>query len=256
MILTVDVGNTEIACGLFDGEALGSAWRVATRSHRTADELALELEGLLRLRGTSAGDVEGVAIGSVVPGVTGPIVGACKQLFGGEPIVVEADSPLPVRLEVDAPATVGADRIVNTLAVFEGFARDAVVVDLGTATTFDCVTADGAFIGGVIAPGVQTAADALLSRAARIARFEGGAPERVIGTNTEACLQSGIYWSNVDAIDGMVDRIRAEWGVDDLLVVATGGLATVFGPVCRTIQRVEPWLTLDGLRRAYAHLRG
>jgi type III pantothenate kinase len=256
VILTIDVGNTEIACGLFDGDRLGSAWRLSTRPERTADELALSLDGLLSLMDASRTDVHGVAIGSVVPRLTGPLAEACAALFAADPVVVDAATPLPVRLEVDAPETVGADRILNTLAVFERFARDAIVVDLGTATTFDCVTADGAFIGGVIAPGVRTAAEALLSRAARLARFEDGPPDRVIGTNTEACLRSGIYWGAVDTIDGMVERIRREWERPAALVLATGGLATQFGPVSRAIELVEPWLTLDGLRRAYRHVRG
>ncbi len=256
MMLTIDVGNTEVACALFEGDVRRAGWRLATRGDRTSDELASALEGMLRLRDVATSAVDAAAIGSVVPDLTGPFAEACAALFDVEALVVDADAPLPVRLEVDAPATVGADRIVNTLAVFERFGRDAVVVDLGTATTFDCVSADGAFLGGVISPGVRTSADALLTRAARLVRFQEGPPRQVIGTNTEDCLRSGIYWGAVDAIDGIVDRIRAEWGRPDALVLATGGLAEAFGPVCRTIERIEPWLTVDGLRLAYGHVRG
>lgn len=256
MILTIDVGNTEVACGLFEGESRGAGWRLATHANRTADELASALEGMLRLRGVAPSTVDAVALGSVVPGLTGPFVEACAALFDVEALVVDADLPLPIRLAVDVPATVGADRIVNTLAVFERFGRDAVVVDLGTATTFDCVSADGAFLGGVISPGVRTSADALLTRAARLVRFQEGPPRQVIGTNTEDCLRSGIYWGAIDAIDGIVGRIRAEWDRPDALVLATGGLAASFGPLCRTIDQVEPWLTLDGLRLAHRHARG
>ena len=253
MILTIDVGNTEIACGLFEGDDRRAAWRVVTGAGRTADEFALLLDGMLRQRDLEPGAVDAVSLGSVVPHVTGPLRDACAGLFGVQPLVVDAATPLPITLDVDAPSTVGADRALNTLAVLERFARDTVVVDFGTATTFDCITRDGVFIGGVIAPGVQTAADALLRRAARLARFEGGPPARVIGRTTEACLQSGIFWGAVDSIDGIVDRIREEWRQPEALVLATGGLAAAFAPACRTVQRVEPWLTLEGLVYAHRH---
>lgn len=253
MILTIDVGNTEVACGLFEGSDQTQGWRFATTGDRTADEFAFLLDGMLRLRGVAVEAVEGAAIGSVVPRLTGALRDACSALLDRDVLVVDHETPLPVRLDVDLPASVGPDRILNSLAVHERYGRDAVVVDLGTATTFDCVTAEGAFIGGVISPGVHTGADALLRRAARLARFEASPPERVIGRNTEDCLQSGIFWGAVDSIDGIVARILAEWGPDDVLVLATGGLAETFAPSCRTIEVVDPWLTLDGLRRAYGH---
>lgn len=253
MILTIDVGNTEIACGLFEGDERRGAWRIATGGARTGDEWALLLEGMLRLRGLGPDAVGAVAMGSVVPSVTVPLRDAAAEIFGVQALVVDSETPLPITLEVDAPSTVGADRILNTLAVRERFGRDAVVVDLGTATTFDCITAEGAFIGGVIAPGVETAADALLRRAARLARFEGRRPATVIGRTTEACLQSGIFWGAVDTIDGIVDRIRREWEKPEALVLATGGLAGSLAPACRTIERVEPWLTLEGLLHAHRH---
>ena len=157
---------------------------------------------------------------------------------------------------MEEPLTVGADRIVNTLAAKTRFGRDTIAVDLGTATTFDCITADGVFRGGVIAPGLSAGLDWLARSTAKLPRVELVPPETVIGRRTETCIQSGVFYSAVDAVDGIVARIRASWGSDDLLVVATGGFAPVIGPSAASVDRVEPYLTLQGLGIAGAHLAG
>jgi type III pantothenate kinase len=254
MDLVFDVGNTETVIGWFEAAELRGHWRVSTDGRRTADEYGLMLLQLLATAGVSGATVGSATIGSVVPAMTLTLADACRRYLGVEAAAIGARTPLPIRLDVEEPLTVGADRIVNTLAALRMFGVDTVVVDLGTATTFDCITRDGVFIGGVISPGVKTAASNLTERTAKLPRVELVPPQRVIGRRTEACIQSGVFYGAVDAIDGTVTRIREEWGVDELLVVATGGLAELIAPYCRTVQRVEPFLTLYGLDLARAHL--
>ena len=252
MILVFDVGNTETTIGLFEGERLRSHWRITTNVSRTADELALLLRGLLSGDEVGARDVTGSAIGSVVPAVTRPLADACERCFGTAPVIVDASSPLPITLDVEEPRTVGADRLINTLAAKHFFGRDTIVVDLGTATTYDCITADGVFIGGVIQPGVLTSADTLIRRTSKLPATELVAPERVIGRRTEECIRAGVLIGAAESIDGIVRRIKAEWpNPTPPLVIATGGLAETLRPHCRELERVEPWLTLQGLQLAY-----
>ncbi|MDX1577859.1 MAG: type III pantothenate kinase [Gemmatimonadota bacterium] len=246
MILTADVGNTETVLGLFDEPRTPiHVWRVATERRRTGDELAITVRELLR--GPRAEAPERLVLASVVPALNRAWSDAARALelpfrflTGG--------SPVPIRLDVDHPAEVGADRVANTLAAAELFRRDTVVADLGTATTFDCITADGVFLGGVIAPGPQAGLDVLTRSTAQLPQVELQPPERVIGRNTLACLASGGFYSVVDGIDGIVRRIIEEWGREERpLVVATGGLATVVAPHCETVDRSEPALTITGL---------
>lgn len=251
MILVFDIGNTETTVGLFEGETLRAHWRITTDASRTPDEIALTLEGLLRARGRSPVDVRGVAVGSVVPTMTDPLGEACRLLFDAEVLNIDARSPLPITLDVLEPLTVGADRIINTLAASRVYRSDTIVVDLGTATTYDCITADGVFLGGVIAPGVRTSAETLFRRTSKLPATELVAPARVIGRRTEECIRSGVMFGTADAVDGIVTRIQAEWPTPRTpLVIATGGLAPMIAPLCRTIDRVEPHLTLVGLRLA------
>jgi type III pantothenate kinase len=252
MILVVDVGNTETTLGVFEGDALAAHWRVVTEVSRTPDEIALLLRGLLAARDLTPAAVHGAAIGSVVPALTEPYGEACRALFGADALVIDARSRLPIRLDVLEPLTVGADRIVNTLAASRLYARDTIVVDLGTATTFDCITADGVFLGGVIAPGMRASAETLFRRTSKLPATELVAPAQVIGRRTEDCIRSGVVFGAAEAVDGIVRRIRAEWpGGRTPLVVATGGLAPLIQPHCREIERLEPDLTLVGLRMAY-----
>jgi type III pantothenate kinase len=252
VILVFDVGNTETTVGLWDGPTLRAHWRLTTNPERTPDELSLLIHQLLRVGHVQAADVVGSAIGSVVPAITRPLAEACGLAFGRPALVVDARSPLPVRLEVDEPLTVGADRLINTLAASRLYHRDTIVVDLGTATTFDCITADGAFLGGAIAPGVRTSSDMLVRRTAKLPATELVAPSRVIGKRTEECIRAGVVFGAADAIDGMVRRIKREWPNSTVpYVVATGGLAEVLRPYCESFELVAPHLTLEGLRIAY-----
>ncbi|HSH45135.1 MAG TPA: type III pantothenate kinase, partial [Longimicrobiales bacterium] len=224
MILTFDIGNTETVLGIFDGDRLASHWRISTHPERTPDEYGLLLRPLLREAGYDPGDVRGAAIASVVPPLTPSLVSAIRRHLDCQPVVVDATSSLPIRLDVDEPLSVGADRIANTLAASRLFGIDAIVVDLGTATTFDCISGDGVFLGGIIAPGVRTGAEMLTRRTARLPRVDLEPPPSVIGRRTDTALQSGIFWGAVDSIDGIARRIRAEWS-HDATVIGTGGLA-------------------------------
>ena len=251
MILTLDVGNTETVIGLFESGDLLDHWRISTRLNQTVDEVGLLMRSLLRESGFSTDQLRAAAIGSVVPPWTPILIDMCERHLGVNVAVIDARTPLPIKLDVEEPLTVGADRIVNTLAAAQLYRRDTIAVDLGTATTFDCITADGVFVGGVIAPGITTAAETLVSRTAKLPRVDLERPATVIGRRTEICLRSGIFYSAVDSIDGIVERIRKEWQKPDAYVVATGGLATLVGPHSRTVERIEPFLTLYGLDIAF-----
>jgi type III pantothenate kinase len=250
--LVLDVGNTETAVGVMaEGSSLQAHWRLSTQTPRTPDEFRHLLRGLLRDAGYGPDALHRAVVASVVPSVGNALLPALDDLVGkGGVVVVSSDEGLPIRLDVDEPRTVGADRIVNTLAALERYGRDTIAVDLGTATTFDCITADGVFLGGVIAPGVSSGLEWLGRRTAKLPRVEFSAPEQVIGRNTEACIRSGIFFSVVDAVDGAVRRIKQEWDRPDALVVATGGYATAVGPHAHTVELVEPFLTLYGLALA------
>ena len=254
MTLTFDVGNTETVIGLFENGQLLDHWRVTTLADRTVDELGLLVRGLLRESGFALDAITSASIGSVVPPVTPTIVETCERHLGVRVLVVDARSPLPIRLDVDEPMTVGADRIANTLAAAQLYKRDTIAVDLGTATTFDCITGDGVFVGGIIAPGVRTAAETLVRRTAKLPRVDLEKPAHVIGRRTETCMRSGIFYGAVDSIDGAVRRIKEEWGRPEAVVVATGGLAPLIGPHCRHVDRIEPFLTLYGLDLAFQYL--
>ncbi|HEX5437534.1 MAG TPA: type III pantothenate kinase [Gemmatimonadaceae bacterium] len=252
MIIAFDVGNTETTIGLFDGARVHAHWRIMTDAARTPDEIGIMLHALLRSAAVETGAVLGAVIGSVVPPVTGPLVQACERWLGVRTIVIDASAPLPVVLDVEEPLTVGADRIINTLAASRLYHADTIVVDLGTATTYDCITADGVFLGGIIAPGVRTSADTLVSRTSKLPATELVAPERAIGRRTEACIRSGVMLGTADAVDGLVRRIKREWPSAAVpRVVATGGLAESIAPLCEEVQQVEPFLTLLGLQIAH-----
>ena len=256
MILVFDVGNTELTIGLFAGTELHGHWRVVTDVPRTADEFGVVLRNLLLADGFNPEVVTAAAIGSVVPPVTAPLRDACRDYFGIEhPLVVDASAPLPITLDVEEPLTVGADRVINTLAASRLFGQDAIVVDMGTATTFDCITADGIFLGGVIAPGVRTSAETLTRRTSKLPATELVVPARVIGRRTEECIRAGVLFGAADSIDGIVRRIRASWPRQQTpVVVATGGFADTMATICTTFDRVEPHLTLQGLQLAHALL--
>jgi type III pantothenate kinase len=255
MLLVFDVGNTETTIGLCEGEEVKARWRVTTDSSRTPDEAFLLVRSLLDASGVAASSVTGTAVGSVVPAVTGPMAEACARLTGKPAVIVDGRSKLPITLDVDEPLTVGADRIINTLAASRLHKCDCIVVDLGTATTFDCITGDGKFIGGVISPGVQMSAESLFRKTAKLTATELLPPSKVIGRRTEECIRSGVVLGAADAIDGLVRRIKAEWpGPQVPVVIATGGLAAAFMPLCKELDHLEPDLTLRGLAMEHAML--
>jgi type III pantothenate kinase len=255
MLLALDVGNTEITVGVFLGDDLEAHWRLTTNPDRTPDEWGSAIGGFLLQAGHSPNEVRAVCMASVAPTVTQSVVEGIALITGRTTLLVDARSPLPVKLDVDEPLTVGADRIVNVLAAVELFKADSIVVDFGTATTFDCVTGDARFLGGAIMPGLRTSADQLTRRAAKLPATELRAPSRVIGKRTEECIQAGVLFGTADAVDGIVRRITAEWpGGKKPRVVATGGLAAIVAPLTTSIELTDPDLTLRGLRIAARHL--
>jgi type III pantothenate kinase len=255
MLLTLDIGNTEITLGLFTGADLEAHWRMTTNPDRTPDEWGSAVGAFLIQAGHSPNEVQAVCLASVAPSVTQSVVEGIAHSTGRTGVPVDSKSPLPITLDVDEPLSVGADRIVNALAAVELYRADTIVVDFGTATTFDCVTADARFLGGVIMPGLRTAADQLTQRTAKLPATELRAPARVIGRRTEECIQAGVLYGTVDAVDGVVRRIREEWpGGRRPGVVATGGLASIVAPLSSTIERTDPDLTLQGLRLAAQYL--
>lgn len=257
MQLVVDVGNTETVVGLASSSReLVAHWRVSSSVPRTADELAVFLRAFLAEQGIGKNGIEQGVVGSVVPSTTHVWVKTLERLTDAPVVSVDPTSPLPIVLDVEEPMTVGADRIVNTLAAMKLYGRDTIAVDLGTATTFDCISADGVFLGGVISPGLATGLEWLDKRTAKLPRVELDRPASVIGRRTETCIQSGVFFSAVEAIDGVVRRIKEEWNKPDAYVVATGGFSKVVGHHLGTVDHVEPFLTLYGLAMAGEHIAG
>jgi type III pantothenate kinase len=256
MLLAIDIGNTNIVLGIFrpaDWE-LVHAWRLSTLRDRTADELGILVTGLCERHSVTAAKITGVVISSVVPQQTGTMMAMVRDYFGKAPLNVEpaVNSGMPILY--DHPAEVGADRVVNGIAAYEQYGREGqrpvIVVDFGTATTFDAISAKGEYLGGVICPGPQISADALFQRAARLPRIDVRKPDRVIGRTTVASMQSGLFWGYVDMVEGLVRRVSAELGGPPA-VVATGGLAAMVAPETTVIAYVDPELTLQGLRMVW-----
>jgi len=247
MLLTIDIGNTNTVLGVFEGETLVDSWRIKTDARDTADELALTYRGLL-----GDLDVTGLAACSTVPAVLGEVRGMLARYYPEVPtVVVEPGVRTGVPLLYDNPRELGADRIVNSLAAFTLYGGPAVVVDFGTSTNFDVVSARGEFLGGALAPGIEVSIDALAARAARLLKVEVARPRSVIGKSTVEAMQSGILYGFAGQVDGLVRRIVAELG-GSATVVATGGLAPLVIEESETIQRHEPNLTLIGLRLVFA----
>jgi type III pantothenate kinase len=255
-LLAVDVGNSNTVLGLWRGDALETHWRLTTRREATSDEIALSIRGLLGTAGGSA-DAEPtrVIVASVVPSLRFSLRQALRQIFGRDPLFVEPGVRTGMPILYEVPQEVGADRIVNAVAAFEDVGGPCIVVDFGTATTFDVVTARGEYAGGVIVPGIAISAEALFEKAARLWRVEIRRPERVIGKTTAASVQSGLYFGYLSLVEGMIERISAEIGGSPR-VIATGGLAELFGGGSEKIERVDPLLTLKGLRLIDERNRG
>ena len=256
MHLVLDVGNTETVLALFvpGEEGVAGRWRVSTHVPRTADEYVLLLGALLRSGGHDPDALTRVVLGSVVPSASDVLREAAARLGSAELVVIDASTPLPIVLDVQEPRTVGADRVANTMAASRLFGRDCIVVDLGTATTYDCITADGRFQGGVIAPGLMSGKEWLAARTAKLPPVEFIPPKRVIGKRTESCIHSGIFFTTMDAIAGMIERVRAEWDVADPMVVGTGGFSPLVAKHVPAFDHVDPLLTLIGLELAGEHV--
>ena len=257
MLLVADVGNTNTKIGVFDGQRLLVSWRLTSRREQTADEYGLFIETLLRTRGIEPRQIDGVAISNVVPPVQQTLEWMCEKYFNLVPYSVEPGVSVTIPLAVDHPREVGADRITKSVAAAALYGPPLIVVDLGTATTFDCVNAAGEFIGGAIAPGIVTSVEALVNRAARLSRVELVRPKEAIGRNTATNLQSGAIYGYAGLVEGLVERMQAEMG-GGATVIATGGNAGLLADVARCIERVEEHLRLDGLRMLYeeAHPAG
>lgn len=247
MLLAIDVGNTHTALGIYDKERLRVHWRVLTEHLGTADECAILLSQLCASAGVEPEQIEGIVVASVVPTLTPALEEMSLKYFHQNPLVVDSETALGIRICCDDPRAVGADRIANAVAAYELYGGPTIVVDLGTATTFDVISERGEYIGGVIAPGIETSAAWLFSRAAKLSHVELRIPPSVIGRNTENSLRAGIIFGAVGQIDEIVGRIEAEIG-SKARVIATGGLAYLVAEESRTIQEVNPFLTLEGLR--------
>ena len=251
LLLTIDAGNTNTVLGVFEGTSLRAHWRLTTRREQTADEYGIFVRSLFGSSGLDPAQVDGVVLASVVPPLTSVLVNLARQFLGREPVVVEPGVKTGMPVLYEPPGDVGADRIVNGIAAFETYGGPVVVVDFGTATTFDCITGDGRFIGGVIMPGLRTASDALVSRTAKLPATELVAPDHVIGRRTDDCIRAGVLLGTAEAVDGLVRRIKAEWPNRVIpKVIATGGLAGLVVPLTREIESTHPELTLTGLRLA------
>jgi type III pantothenate kinase len=250
MLLAIDVGNTNTVLGLYklDGAKpeLAAHWRVSTHRLQTADKYGVLFVNLFEMNGMKPSQVAHIIISSVVPPVEGTLREVCKSYFHTEPLFVEPGIKTGMPVLVENPAELGADRLVNAIAAFERYGGPCVIVDFGTATTFDVVSAKGEYLGGCIAPGLGLSAEALFSRAARLTRVEIKRPAKVIGTNTVTHLQSGLYFGYIGLVDGILERIVAELGAKPR-VIATGGLARLIAEDSRFISEIDDMLTLDGL---------
>lgn len=254
MLLVIDVGNSNIVLGIYDGELLKRHWRVSTDKSRTSDEYGIMLQSLFSFASLSFSQVKAIIISSVVPPLTGVLDALCRDFFSLPPYIVGPGIKTGMQIQYDNPREVGADRIVNAVAGYEKYHSALIIVDFGTATTFDYVNSKGEYCGGAIAPGLAISLEALFQRASKLPRVDICRPPHPIAKNTVNSMQSGIYYGYVGLVDGIVERIRQE-SKDNPRVIATGGLAALIAPESKTIDEVDELLTLDGLRILYERNR-
>ena len=250
MILTMDVGNTNIKVALFKGKEMQKYWRVSTSKTYTSDEYGLVISGLFANEGVERGEVEGIVMSSVVPTINFTLEHMCKNYFGKTPMMVVPGVKTGINLKYDNPRELGSDRIANAVAAYEEYGGPCIFIDFGTATTFGAVDADGCFLGGCICPGIKLASEALVRDTAKLPRFELVKPERVIGKTTVTNLQSGLIYGYIGQVDYLVKQIKRELNAPDALVVATGGMAVLVAEDAR-IDKLDGLLTLKGLRLLY-----
>ena len=251
MLLVIDTGNTNTVFAVFKDDQLVESWRLQTENARSADEYAVFLQQVFTLGGLAFADVKNVVVGSVVPETNFHIKRLCKKYLNIEPLYVTKDN-VPIGVEVERPGEVGADRLINAVAVVEHYQAPAIVLDFGTATTFDVINAKGSYAGGVIAPGVNLSINALHQAASKLPRISVQKPDTVIGKTTRHAMHSGIFWGYTSMIEGVITRIQSELG-EDAYVLATGGLATLFAENIDMIQTVDEDLTLKGLKIIHKH---
>jgi len=251
LLLVIDVGNSNIVLGIYDGERLLKDWRISTEKSRTTDEYGVRVSDLFRLSGISFESVKGIIISSVVPTLTGVLENLSLQYFGFKPYIVGPGIKTGMPIHYDNPREVGADRIVNAVAGYEKYRTALVIVDFGTATTFDYVNRKGEYCGGAIAPGLMISMEALFQKASKLPRVEIVKPPHIVAKNTVNSMQAGIYYGYIGLVDEIVTRMKAE-SSEKPRVIATGGLAGLIAPESRTIEKIEEYLTLDGLRILYA----
>ncbi len=251
MLLAIDVGNTNMSYGVFDGAELVQHVRTESVHNRTADEYAVLVRQMLELRGVDPGLIDGAILASVVPVLTDTVMQFVRTAFGCEPLVVGPGIKTGMSIRYENPREVGADRIVNAVAAYAWAKQGVIVVDFGTATTFDCVTPQGDYLGGVIAPGIQISAEALFARASRLHRVDIARPERVVGRNPVGSMQSGIVYGHASLVDGLCARLKDELDYP-CRVLATGGHAALIAPETTAIEHVDAHLTLTGLQLLYA----
>ncbi len=250
MLLAIDVGNTNITMGAFDGDALNATWRMSTEARWQPDEYSVLLKSMLAMKDVDPGDIDAVVMCSVVPPLTPVFEEACVNTFSAAPLVVGAGTRTGVRILYEPPRDVGADRVVDAAAAFRLYGGPLVVVDFGTATVFDAVTREGDYLGGALFPGMEIASEALVQRTSQLRRVELSAPKWAIGRNTIAALQSGLVFGHVALVEGMIARFRTELG-EDARAIATGGLADLVASQTDVFHAVNPNLTLIGLRLVY-----
>jgi type III pantothenate kinase len=247
MLLTIDIGNTNLTLGLYEGQKLGARWRLATDHERMPDEYGLQILGLLQHGGCPPSQLSGVCLASVVPQLTSRVIQACRQYLAQDPFIVDSSIETGIKILYDDPRAVGADRIADAAAVMALYGGPACVVDFGTATTFNAITAQGEYLGGAITAGLGIAADALAQRTSQLPRVDLHRPPAAIGHNTVHAMQSGLLLGYASLVEGMVARFRAELG-EGMKVIATGGLAEIVSAETSVFDIIAPWLTLDGLR--------
>jgi type III pantothenate kinase len=250
MLLCIDIGNTNITIGLYKNDKLGPRWRLATTHERMPDEFGIQLIGLLAHKKVVLEHIDCAAIASVVPHLTERWVQVCENYLDCSPLNVDADTITGLKILIDNPQSVGADRIVDAVATYQNYGGPACIVDFGTATTFDAISDEGNYLGGAIAPGINIAADALAQRTAKLPRIDIAAPPNPIGRNTIHAMQSGLLYGYIELVEGMVKRFRKELG-PEMKIVATGGLAELIAQHTDVLEIIDPWLTLDGLRIIY-----
>lgn len=250
MILLIDVGNTNVTIGACENNELKASWRMTTNKDQTSDEIGVTLRNFFTYNEIDIGKIEGTIISSVVPPIMYSLTHAVRKYIGTEPIIVKSTSKMGLTVKVDNPKEVGADRLVNAVAAIKKYKAPFIIVDFGTATTFCAINKDKEYLGGVILPGVKISLNALVEKTAKLPRIEIAKPDTVIGTNTVASMQSGMYYGYAGCVDNIVNKMKAELG-EDATVIATGGLARMIAKEAKTIDTIDSGLTLEGLKIIY-----